>query len=271
MDRVATSQPAALQLRLYDVDGSALVGTAATVTGTSRRDGAAKFTDEAATDAGGGSLWQLALDGDEVTVADVLDTVWTVTTDDGPQTRRLPVEFAGGHYAPVGAVRSKVGTATYLQVLQALSAVAERIEVVTGWVWVPRWIEQTLQTDRQGRLRLPKVPVRTLTAATDADGNTIDVDGWVWNTHGIVHTGRPGQRITVAWEAGEDQPPADLADAALDAAEYGAREMAIRDRRQKADLGDGRFPFQNASLRHGRPFGIDGVDVVVMSHQRVLV
>lgn len=190
------------------------------------------------------------------------------------------VEVAGGRYTTAAELRSGATADRGLgrtdrvtdELLEAAIVVVERrIEKATHVAWVPRFLRTTVRSD--GAVVMLPPMVREVLELTVA-GNSLDPEYLDMAPSGIGRLTRSGREgpVEIALLHGHQAPPADLREAAIDAAKMLAATEASKRvapaRTESMSAGGYSFNFaEQASLKHGRPFGSPDIDAVVMSHE----
>jgi hypothetical protein len=167
----------------------------------------------------------------------------------------------------------------YLDAVDAtMDALEDRIERFHGHAWTPRTQVEQRRSDGTYAVRLSRLPCRQLVSVS-VDGEQQDGSNWRLWTDGRLERspsspgGRPiprGARVTVEYEHGDDEPPADLLDAAIRAvAQLLAHHTNPRvgERTETIETPDGHVINFSAlpDWERGRPFGMPDVDAVVNS------
>ena len=179
----------------------------------------------------------------------------------------VTVAQAKAHRAFGGVVASDI------QIADKLDAVETRVEKYCGVAFVPRLVTEHHIGAGTYALWLSHRPVRDL-EEVEIDGVYADPADFVLSPTGKLRALRrlpDGADIAVTYEHGHETPPPDLLDAVLRAAATMLRHDGNPRVGERTDTLVGEGHTVNfaavASMKHGRPFGMPDVDVVVNAHR----
>lgn len=270
-ERIVARAPATLSHRFSATGASGVTVTATDADGTTVLD---SVPADAPPD--GGDRWTVKIPPAEIQSPTRLTVEWDagsgwVETD--------VVDVAGGRYLTPGDVRAGDEEGRGLnrerfteELLEAAIIVVERrIEQATGVAWVPRYerLDVTVAGGNTVRLR-PAVRevLELIVGGRETDPARLQVTPY--GTAFLANGTFPMGGNAVAFIHGHDRPPADLANAAREAAAELAKGQANSRVPKTADsvsAGGYAFNFSHqADAKRGRPFGLPDVDAVIMSH-----
>lgn len=261
--RIVAAAPATLTVALPGVpDGPVTVDVVS-------HDGTVLVDDRTATVVDTDGTVQLT--AADVPDVDVLTVTWSGTYDGVPDQVTQRVSAVGGLIVDRELVAARVAAATAVDIARVADAVESIVTVATGWRWVRELVVEQHRPSRQMRVRLEARPVRELVSVTDV-ADTSAVTARIENPSLGLLAVAHRRLVDVVARVGADDVPIGLASAATEATRIGVLELGKPggNRRGRQDYGDEAraFPFFNTSLKHGRPFGIDGVDSDVMAFDR---
>lgn len=266
--RITAGTPATLRHRFSVAPSGAVTVDAAL------DDGTAVLTDAPAVDSGDGLVFTVDLPATAADVPDRLVVVWDAGSG---HLESDVVEIAGARFVNREAVLAKPGlsSADALLVDQAVDHVEERIEDWHGVAWVPRYRLERHRGGTGTRLHLERRPIRSLRRVAVDGTDQTGLDAWqIREVAGVVYAPAPptrGALIEVGYEVGFDRAPADLVDAATEAAAQLVRDTLSRHTPTRAEFAEGTtWLIATASPAHGRLFGIPTVDAVIEAHRPTL-
>ena len=146
----------------------------------------------------------------------------------------------------------------------------EALEQACKISFVPREATETVRRSRNGRLRIPRRAVRSISTAVDSDDETvgiddIDIDGrWITNNGGW-----PTGRITVTYTHGLDEPPGEAKLVCMALTKAWMVKGPIDDRAtQQINTETGGTINLATPGMFGQRFGIPAVDAFVRDYKR---
>ena len=152
------------------------------------------------------------------------------------------------------------------ELARARNYVEEFIDDFTEYSWAPAWNSELVAREARGGLRLRRAGVRKIIAASN-NLTPIDIAAWSVTGDGTITTGAatvPTAGVTVEYEYGDPECPADLHLAALKLARHVmlSSDSSIPDRARMFQTPTGLFHLDTAS--ENRPTGLPEVDSVLI-------
>jgi hypothetical protein len=243
--RILRSTPGVLSWQPLDGDGvEASVGTV--TVGVTRSDGSVVIAPGTATNGTGSEPRTYVLTPTQTADLDYLTATWSISGVEYAQTLH---EVVGGVYVSVGEIRSTEKSLAHVvqypnaDLVAATREIERLFESVTGVAWVPRF--EVERIDGSGRRELvlmwPRLRRVRWCKIWSANGNVTDltpeqVEAIVANRSGIAVRADAWpvgiRNIEIAYEHGNDSPPADLRKAAVHAIRKQANQFksAVPDR-----------------------------------------
>lgn len=239
----------------------------ATVTVT-KSDGTVLYADAAAINAGAGKFG-FTLTPTDTAQLDLLKLVWKYTLGGVVQTTDTLVEIVGGFLFSSGQARatSPLNDATKYPIDAIVKARTRAEQGLENWcerAFVPRFERHVVPDLHDDVVRL-KPNVRTVRTLT-VDGTDRLAD-YVVTGYGLRATSWwPDRgRLEVAYEHGDDDPPADISAAALRLAVHYLVDSPQDDRALRIDTADSSQQMSQPGA--GRPFGIPWVDAIANQYR----
>lgn len=268
VDTILRNQPAVLSHTVYVGDEKTAPDAGLTVD-VSSLDGTDIAANEPASTTDDAAIFEFSLNQSNV---DILRVTWKGDVGGETYEAEQYVEIAGGTYAPIPVIRQQrsLGDATRFtdeEVARERRAAEAVIEDATGVAYVPRALIYVFDGEGMLDFEIPKLKGRDVVRAY-ADGEALDVSGWITYPDGLVIADSPlprGRRnVTVLIEHGYSTPPPAIMGAFYPYVRYRilGDENGMPDRATSLSIEGGTFEIATAGAQ--RPTGLPEVDAVLL-------
>lgn len=290
MDRIPRGSANTIQAR-FSVDEAPLDSSIPVTIEVVRDNGDVVVPAGTATNTGavGDGLYEFTLLPSHTGLVDILTARWTATLGGEAMTLETRVEVVGGFYFTLADGRASddalADTVKYptARLAEARDEVEDECEDITNVAWVRRYAKVTLSGDGSNNLVLPHYMVRSVRSIVDGDTTAWTAPQLAAlrvSDSGVLSAARTGaipfafgdRNLTVIYEHGYDQPPADLRRASIIRFRsfVFATKSGIPDRATSFVAAEGGNFTLSTPGRAGTPTGIPEVDAAYNRHDHFL-